>query len=217
MSSEPPAAKHIARHLPRLVLRDDALGRDGSVRTLVSLFGRRMASGVSRRWRDAARSMSLKAPSCTQSQWHNEYEDSEMRRLVHAVAADHTNLHLLANFRYYDVTVIDLRHANSCKLRERDFSSTRADATIIALAKGCPNVTAIYLGGRQGDQTLSKLTDKAVTFLASRCKKLTKIDCNACFNLTTTAAVALSNGCPDITTIYLGSLNGMVIAAALAK
>ena len=50
---------------------------------------------------------------------------------MRAVAADHTNPHLLANLRYYDVTAADL------ELRDDGPDPVINDAVVVALAKGC--------------------------------------------------------------------------------
>jgi hypothetical protein len=84
------------RRLMAIDVRNDALGRMGTIRTLIELlFGRRAGALVCRRWRDASRGLAL--------------TEGEEDSLVRAVAADHTNPHLLANLRYYDVTWMDLR------------------------------------------------------------------------------------------------------------
>ena len=77
--------QHNATNKRRLMatdVRNDALGRMGTIRTLIELlFGRRAGALVCRNWRDASRGLAL-----TKGE-----EDS----LVRAVAADHTNSHLL--------------------------------------------------------------------------------------------------------------------------
>lgn len=197
MASEPPAAKQITERVPRLArVRDDALGRDRSIRTLVTLLGRRaVASVVSRQWRDAARSVALTNSKC-------DDEDSETRQLVHAVAADHTNLHLLANFRYYNVTVIDLRARDEMGFRRRrDFTSARADAAVIALAAACPNCSTIYLAGYSEPWNL--LSSSAIIYLASHCPKLTNLDLSGWGYAINAAIAAFANKRLDLTTIDL--------------
>jgi hypothetical protein len=84
--------QHNATNKRRLMatdVRNDALGRMGTIRTLIELrFGRRAGALVCHRWRDASRGLAL--------------TKGEEGSLVRAVAAD------LANLRYYDVTRMDL-------------------------------------------------------------------------------------------------------------
>ena len=89
MAASVAAAESDADKQSRLALdiRNDALGRMGTIHTMISLLGRHPGSLVSLRWRDASRGLALRG--------------SEERSIVRAALADHTNPHLLANFGYY--------------------------------------------------------------------------------------------------------------------
>jgi Leucine-rich repeat (LRR) protein len=204
------------RRLTAADVRNDALGRMGTIRTLVELLlGRHKGALVCRRWRDATRGLAL--------------TEGEEDSLVRAVAADHTNPHLLANLRYHDVTAVELGL--------RMFSGTDPwinDAVVVALAEGCRHLININLHGCTGitdaavtalatgcrkltdiDLSETRITDAAATALAAGSLKLTNIDLSGCA-ITDAAVVALATGCPNLTTIDLVACDHITGAAFTA-
>jgi hypothetical protein len=217
------------RRLTAADVRNDALGRMGTIRTLVELLlGRHKGALVCRRWRDATRGLAL--------------TEGEEDSLVRAVAADHTNPHLLANLRYHDVTVVDLGPRYEWKdpvtallIRNDDDVPVINDAVVVALAKGCRHlinikihsryvgitdaaVAALATGCRKLtdiDLSETRITDAAATALAAGCLKLTNIDLSGCA-ITDAAVVALATGCPNLIAINLSSCQHITGAAFTA-
>ena len=204
------------RRLTAADVRNDALGRMGTIRTLVELLlGRHKGALVCRRWRDATRGLAL--------------TEGEEDSLVRAVAADHTNPHLLANLRYHDVTAVDLG------LRAGSGTDPWInDAVVVALAEGCRHLININLHGCTGitdaavtalatgcrkltdiDLSETRITDAAATALAAGSLKLTNIDLSGCA-ITDDAVVALATGCPNLTTIDLSYCHHITGAAFTA-
>ena len=175
------------RRLMAIDVRNDALGRVGTIQTLIKLLGRHAGSLVCRRWRDSSRALAL-----------TKFEED---RLVLAVAEDHTNPRLLANLSYYDVTTLNLR-------RRRRFD-TLTDAAVIAFSKGCRNLVNVDLYYR------CNITDAAITALAANCPKISKISLEECHNITDAAIATLAAGCRTITEVDL-SKNTNVTDASFA-
>ena len=156
----PPEAVSANKRRLRIDVRDDALGRMGTIRTLIELLlGRHAGSVVCRRWRDASRGLTL--------------TKDEEEFLCRAVASDHTNPHLLANLGYYDVTTLDLSWRDAAlyegpyRLRQHVVFD---DAAVRALAERCRNITTVVLRGCTG------LSHAAVAALVGSCPKLTDVD-----------------------------------------
>jgi hypothetical protein len=70
------------------------------------------------------------------------------------------------------------------------------DTSIIALARGCPEFTKLYVSG------CSLLTDISMVEVARGCPVLTKLNMWGCSKLTKVSIIALARGCPALTTLY---------------
>ena len=185
------------RRLTAIDVRDDALGRVGTIQTLLGLLGQHMGS-VCRRWRDSSRGLALRI--------------GKQNSLVQAVAEDHTNPHLLANLGYYNVTEVDLSgffnnflvtdaaiiilvtRCRSLKIVDLRGCNSITDASIIALVKCCPNLTGFDLNGRgiSADSSLwgcPKFTATGFAALATGSPKLTSINLSTCYQVTDAAIV----------------------------
>jgi len=234
------------RRLMALDVKNDALGRMGTIQTMIELLlGRHAGSLVCRRWRDASRGLAL-----TKREEHD---------LVRAVGWDHTNLHLVANLRYYDVTTLDFSYngdghevtdegvvvlSHLCRNVTAVNLSSAACITpmcVTALTTTCHKITDITISESDAsdnidDSTLAALatlpnltkieleqclhlTDAAITAVADKCPNLAELDVSFCFNLTDAAiTAALAKGWPHLTSIDLSFTNvTRLTIAALVK
>lgn len=183
------------RRLMALDVRNDALGRVGTIRTLIELLGRHPGSLACRRWRDASRGLAL--------------TEGGEECLVRAVAADHTNPRLLANLGFYDVTRLNLNNSGpyySARIHGLN-PDTTTDAAVVALAKGCRNVVSVDL------TCCKKVTSVAVIALATACPKLTTLKLYECASLTDDIAAipVLAN----LTALDIGTSHKISDAGAL--
>lgn len=86
------------------------------------------------------------------------------------------------------------------KLKTIDFTlesyyagvSAITDAEIIALARGCPNLTTVIL------QHCEKLTEKAIQALGEHCHNITHINLLGCKDFANPEIIALAKGCPKL-------------------
>ena len=166
-------AAHKRRRMA-LDIRTDALGRMGTIQTMIRLqFGRHAGSLVCRRWRDASRGLALNG--------------TEHARLVQAATADHTNPHLMANLSYYDLQLVS-------------FDGKEDDDAITAVVERCrTNVVAFMMFKIGITGNLRPLTPDVIVAAAS-CRKLTTfalgtVECGESSPQLTAAIVNLAENC----------------------
>ena len=90
------------RRLYHIDVRDDALGRPGTMRAMIELFGRGAGIRVCRRWRDTARQA---VPLTTK-------EEAKLCRAIvrgEGSSGCYDDPHLLANLGYYDIRALTFR------------------------------------------------------------------------------------------------------------
>ena len=211
------AAAAEAEHKRRLValdVRNDALGRTNTMRTLIEVIGLRTGNVVCRRWHEASRGLAL--------------SEEEARGLALCIARDHTNRHLLANLRHYDIRQLDLC---DFQLRAGDFYylqyfdpdaqlADAANATIAAFAKSCGpkliSVNLTYRGFRHGPDDRSPYNDTSLMTLANGCRNLASINLTGNKHFTEAGFVALAKGCRNLTSVDLSLIGDVSTCAVVA-
>ena len=182
------------KQLMAISVRNDALGRVGTIQTLIELLGRHAGSLVCRRWRDSSRGLAL-----------TKDEEDHLVLAVAEESEDHTNPRLVANLSYYDIKTLELS-----RWIPREESVT--DVPVIALSKGCRNLVNVNLCDCRN------ITDAAITALAANCPKISNINLDNCGNITDAAIATLAAGCRTITEVDLSENTNVTDAsfAALA-
>lgn len=130
----------------------DVLGRPGTVRALIELFGRHLGSLVCRKWLQVSQALPLTA--------------REEKRLVQAVVTNHWNQHFLRDLGRFRITTLVLRlscphphfqcnpfHGHAC------FLDSVTDVSVAGVMERCPHLTAIDLSDcwRITDATVDKV------------------------------------------------------------
>ena len=87
------------------------------------------------------------------------------------------------------------------------------DASISALAAGCPQLTSVDVS------FCRKVTDASISALATGCPQLTSVDVSDCPNVTDASISALATGCPHLTSVvvsYCPNVTDASISASAA-
>ena len=77
---------------------------------------------------------------------------------------------------------------------------------ILLVSQNLPNLASITHTGID-ERVNTYLTDESVIMLASRCPRLIEVDLGQCSGLSKRAVIALSQGCPQLMSIYLNFWN----------
>ena len=136
-----------------------------------------------------------------------------LRRQSQDALASHQSLRSIVGFLKRDIATL----VSKAWRTARNQQTTRVkchhnitDAAVLALAKGCPNLTTINLYGCRN------ITDAAVVALAEHCPNLTKSFLFSCANITDAAVIALAKHCRNLTTINLGGCDNITKKAKAA-
>ena len=195
-------AAHKRRRMA-LDIRTDALGRMGTIQTMIRLrFGRHAGSLVCRRWRDASRGLALNG--------------TEHARLVKAATADHTNPHLMANLDYYDIRALTFEGEEDDDAITAVVERCRTNVVIFVLIKFgrplTPDVIAAAASCRDligfsfvGSCESSPQLTAAIVNLAENCRKLETFMIMS--NCATDDGIAALAKCHSLKHFFLTSTN----------
>ena len=67
------------------------------------------------------------------------------------------------------------------------------DNSVVALSKGCPNIVHLDISGG-----CSSLNDYSIICLSKQCQKLAYLNVSGCLHITCASIIALSQSCPDL-------------------
>ena len=111
------------------------------------------------------------------------------------------------------------------------------DASILAVAEGCPNLTELNVSGcgRLTDASIAavaekcpklatlkvqgcgRLTDASITAVAGKCPKLAKLDASYCRNLTDASLADVADSCANLTELDVTRCNLTALPANIGK
>ena len=115
---------------------------------------------------------------------------------------------------FSDATVVAL--ASGCPhLVSLDLGDSEnfTDAAVVALASRCKKLVSLNLNSGAGNY---HITVQAVVLLASQCKQLKSLGLNSCYNITDEAVAAVASGCSQLESLDLGHCRHITDAAAVA-
>ena len=140
---------------------------------------------------------------------------AHLSKSFRAAARDALAMLKRADFRAWSRTVDDAAVAavvSTC-LSSLDLSGCKiTDATVVAVASGCPQLESFDLQG------CKMITTAAVVELASWCKKLASLNLrnSYCGEFSDATVVALASGCPHLVSLDLGDSENFTDAAVVA-